>query len=50
MLMANILVADDHAMVRTGIRQFLEKDSSIKRVGDAAGRLWISYATAAGSW
>jgi DNA-binding NarL/FixJ family response regulator len=36
MLMANVLIADDHPMVRAGLRQFLETDPSIQRVGEAA--------------
>jgi len=33
---ASVLVADDHAIVRAGIRQFLDEDSSITEVGEAA--------------
>jgi DNA-binding NarL/FixJ family response regulator len=36
MLIANVLIADDHPMVRAGLRQFLETDQSIQRVGEAA--------------
>jgi DNA-binding NarL/FixJ family response regulator len=36
MLMANVLIADDHPMVRAGLRQFLEIDQTIRRVGEAA--------------
>jgi len=36
MLMANVLIADDHPMVRAGLRQFLETDQSIQQVGEAA--------------
>ncbi len=33
--MSRILIADDHAVVRAGIKQFLEEDSSIKAIGEA---------------
>jgi DNA-binding NarL/FixJ family response regulator len=36
MLQANVLIADDHAMVRSGIRQFLEDDAGINQIGEAA--------------
>lgn len=34
--MTRILIADDHAVVRAGIRQFLEGESNIKEIGEAA--------------
>ena len=34
--MANILIADDHAMLRTGLRHYLEQDPSITAIGEAA--------------
>lgn len=34
--MAKILIADDHAVVRAGLKQFLEDDPTIKSVGEAA--------------
>jgi two-component system, NarL family, invasion response regulator UvrY len=34
--LTRILIADDHAVVRAGIRQFLEGESSIKEIGEAA--------------
>src|SRR5580692_2587078 len=34
--MARILIADDHAMVRAGLRQFLCEDRSITEIGEAA--------------
>jgi two-component system, NarL family, invasion response regulator UvrY len=34
--MARVLIADDHAVVRAGYRQFLETDPSIIEVGEAA--------------
>ncbi len=34
--MSRVLIADDHAVVRAGFRQFLEADSSITVIGEAA--------------
>lgn len=34
--MTNVLIADDHAVVRAGIRQFLQEDAAIKEIGEAA--------------
>jgi two-component system, NarL family, invasion response regulator UvrY len=34
--MASVLIADDHAMLRTGLRHYLEQDSSITAIGEAA--------------
>jgi two-component system, NarL family, invasion response regulator UvrY len=34
--MANVLIADDHAMLRTGLRHYLEQDSSVTAIGEAA--------------
>lgn len=34
--MASVLIADDHAMLRTGLRHYLEQDSSITGIGEAA--------------
>ena len=34
--MSRILIADDHAVVRAGIRQFLEAESSVREIGEAA--------------
>jgi len=33
---SKILIADDHAMVRAGIRQYLEAEPSIRAIGEAA--------------
>lgn len=33
---ARVLIADDHAVVRTGLKQFLVEDSRIEAVGEAA--------------
>ena len=35
-MMARVLIADDHAVVRAGLRQFLVEDRSIREVGEAA--------------
>jgi two-component system, NarL family, invasion response regulator UvrY len=32
--MASVLIADDHAMLRTGLRHYLEQDSSITAIGE----------------
>ena len=34
--MARVLIADDHAVVRAGLRQFLEEDRSISEIGEAS--------------
>lgn len=34
--MAKVLIADDHAVVRAGLRQFLDEDSDISEIGEAA--------------
>lgn len=34
--MASVLIADDHAVVRAGLRQFLDEDSVVAEVGEAA--------------
>jgi DNA-binding NarL/FixJ family response regulator len=34
--MANVLIADDHAMVRAGLRRWLEQDGAIETIGEAA--------------
>ena len=36
MRMAKILIADDHAMIRAGLRQWLEEDPSIDEIGETA--------------
>ena len=32
--MASVLIADDHAMLRTGLRHYLEQDSAITAIGE----------------
>jgi DNA-binding NarL/FixJ family response regulator len=34
--MSRVLIADDHAVVRAGYRQFLEEDPSISEIGESA--------------
>ena len=34
--MANILIADDHAMIRAGLRQWLEQDRSVDAIAEAS--------------
>lgn len=34
--MASVLIADDHAMLRTGLRHYLEQDAAITSIGEAA--------------
>ena len=34
--MTRVLIADDHALVRAGFRQFLEEDPSITEIGEAS--------------
>jgi two-component system, NarL family, invasion response regulator UvrY len=34
--MTRILIADDHAVVRAGLRQFLEEDRTIREIGEAS--------------
>jgi two-component system, NarL family, invasion response regulator UvrY len=34
--MSRVLIADDHAVVRAGLRQFLEADSTMAQIGEAA--------------
>jgi len=34
--MSNVLIADDHAMVRAGLRGYLQEDPSIRNIGETA--------------
>ena len=36
MMTARVLIADDHAVVRAGLRQLLGEDSSVGEIGEAA--------------
>jgi two-component system invasion response regulator UvrY len=36
MMSARVLIADDHAVVRAGLRQMLAEDNSVGEIGEAA--------------
>jgi two-component system, NarL family, invasion response regulator UvrY len=48
--MSRVLIADDHAVVRAGYRQFLEAESSITEVGEAASGDETLDALRRGQW
>ena len=48
--MARILIADDHAVVRAGIRQFLDGEPSIQEIGEAATGNETLAQLRAGKW
>jgi DNA-binding NarL/FixJ family response regulator len=48
--MSRILIADDHAVVRAGYRQFLEAEPSITEVGEAASGDGTLDALRRGQW
>jgi DNA-binding NarL/FixJ family response regulator len=48
--MAKVLIADDHAVVRAGLRQFLEEDPSITEIGDASTGREALDALRTGRW
>jgi two-component system, NarL family, invasion response regulator UvrY len=48
--MSKILIADDHAMVRAGLRQFLTEDRSITEIGEAASGNETLDKLRSGSW
>jgi len=48
--MAKVLIADDHAVVRAGLRQFLEEDRSITEIGEASTGREALEALRAGRW
>lgn len=48
--MSRILIADDHAVVRAGYRQFLEADPSVTEVGEAASGDETLDALRRGQW
>jgi two-component system invasion response regulator UvrY len=48
--MAKILIADDHAVVRAGLRQFLEEDRSITEIGEASTGRETLDALRTGRW
>ena len=36
--MARVLIADDHAMIRAGLRRWLEQDRSVEAVAEACAQ------------
>ena len=48
--MAKVLIADDHAVVRAGLRQFLEEDRTITEIGDASTGREALDALRSGRW
>jgi len=48
--MTRVLIADDHAVVRAGLRQFLEEDRSIVEIGEAATGSETLDKLRTGSW
>ena len=48
--MSSVLIADDHALVRAGCRQYLEADSEITRVGEAATGIEVLDQLDAAQW
>jgi len=48
--MARVLIADDHAMIRAGLRQWLEQDRSVEAVAEAASGAETLQQLRDGSW
>jgi len=48
--MSSILIADDHAMVRAGLRRWLEKERSIETIGETASASETLQQLRDGSW
>ncbi len=48
--MSRVLIADDHAVVRAGYRQFLEADPSITKIGEANSGSETLDALRGGDW
>jgi DNA-binding NarL/FixJ family response regulator len=48
--MVRVLIADDHAVVRAGLRQFLEEDPGIGEIGEASTGREALEALRAGRW
>ena len=48
--MSRVLIADDHAVVRAGIRQFLEEEQSITEIGESASGSETLDQLRASSW
>jgi DNA-binding NarL/FixJ family response regulator len=49
-LMPSVLIADDHAMVRAGLRRWLEEDRTIEPIGEAASGAQTLQQLRDGSW
>jgi DNA-binding NarL/FixJ family response regulator len=48
--LANVLIADDHAVVRAGYRQFLESEPAIRVIGEASNSEEVLNQLRTGSW
>jgi len=48
--MANILIADDHPMVRAGLRQFLDGDRNVSEIGEAGSGTETLDLLRSGNW
>ena len=50
MAMARVLIADDHAMIRAGLRRWLEQDRSVEAVAEAASGAETLQQLRDGAW
>ena len=50
MAMARVLIADDHAMIRAGLRRWLEQDRSVEAVAEAASGAETLQRLRDGAW
>jgi two-component system invasion response regulator UvrY len=48
--MTRVMIADDHAVVRAGMRQFLETDQGIREIGEAATGREVLEQLRLGAW
>jgi len=48
--MPSILIADDHAMIRTGLRHYLEQDRSIDKIGETGTGAQTLQELREGNW
>ena len=48
--MTRVMIADDHAVVRAGLRQFLETDQGIREIGEAATGREVLEQLRLGAW
>lgn len=48
--MANVLIADDHAMVRAGLRHYLEQDKAIDTIGETSTGTETLQSLRTGRW